>query len=663
MRIKSLKKSKPKKNFLGLALTLFLLLILAVSLVSAEETKSWNKDPFGMRSFVNSFSEDLGFAPVQEALLYSHENAEKVCELAGYASYRDMGCTSVYDGGRCGWFSPTNNLLSQWEGSGFTAYKASTVGNKWLTTLTCYNKIECSINTDCGDTTYSNNFCSNGNVYRTVHQPTCNGIKCSETTYNELIETCNAGCNAGCNQGSCNIPSPACSDELDNDNDGLFDMDDPGCTSPSDDSEENPINIICNQDSDCNDLNDYTRDDCINPGCENSHCSNTPIQCLTNSDCNDSNNYTFDRCINAGSIISYCYNAPIRCLINSDCNDDNMYTIDTCNNPGYASSSCSNDEIRCILNSDCDDGLSTTQDTCNNPGTIISSCSNDEITCSINSDCGTNSFIGQGFCKNNNVYKNYKTFDCSNPGTTNSECNSNTEERKFTDCLYGCDDGECNPEPVETQCENNQDDDGDNLIDEQDPGCWDDINDSSTYNPNLDDESSADIECCNNGECGTNGFIGDKYCLNEKVYQDFKEFICSNPGLGSSDCSSNIEQILINNCLYGCDNSECKEEPVEPEDNEGSCASTGNCEAYPGRTGENNNDNPISLNNQNSNTNQNSDYTQNSDYIILDKENQKTNSGNSSVKNNKTNLMSIWIITLAILIIITLIFIIIALIG
>ncbi|MFC1768997.1 NBR1-Ig-like domain-containing protein, partial [Nanoarchaeota archaeon] len=46
-----------------------------------------------------------------------------------------------------------------------------------------------------------------------------------------------------------------------------------------------------------------------------------------------------------------------------------------------------------------------------------------------------------------------------------------------------------------TQCRDNVDNDGDDLIDEEDPGCWTDITDPSTYDPNDNDESDATTQC------------------------------------------------------------------------------------------------------------------------------------------------------------------------
>jgi hypothetical protein len=45
------------------------------------------------------------------------------------------------------------------------------------------------------------------------------------------------------------------------------------------------------------------------------------------------------------------------------------------------------------------------------------------------------------------------------------------------------------------ECFDGNDNDGDNLVDSQDPGCWNFPSDPWTYNPYLDDESIATSEC------------------------------------------------------------------------------------------------------------------------------------------------------------------------
>ncbi|MCX6721729.1 MAG: hypothetical protein NTY04_00850, partial [Candidatus Staskawiczbacteria bacterium] len=41
-------------------------------------------------------------------------------------------------------------------------------------------------------------------------------------------------------------------------------------------------------------------------------------------------------------------------------------------------------------------------------------------------DCGTNGPTGSLFCQGNNVYQNYITYTCNNPGTASSTCTNAT---------------------------------------------------------------------------------------------------------------------------------------------------------------------------------------------------------------------------------------------
>ena len=47
---------------------------------------------------------------------------------------------------------------------------------------------------DCGNTTYSSNYCYNGDVYRDVTQRGCSGSSCYTNTYPELVQDCTDGC-------------------------------------------------------------------------------------------------------------------------------------------------------------------------------------------------------------------------------------------------------------------------------------------------------------------------------------------------------------------------------------------------------------------------------------------------------------------------------------
>jgi hypothetical protein len=87
-------------------------------------------------------------------------------------------------------------------------------------------------------------------------------------------------------------------------------------------------------------------------------------------------------------------------------------------------------------------------------------------------------------------------------------------------------------------------------------------------NPNTEDkcnnpgtvQSSCvhnNIACFSNAQCGRDAYVGNKYCKNGSVYQDYEQFSCSNPTTSNSQCSSNIVQKLVQGCANGCTNGAC----------------------------------------------------------------------------------------------------------
>src|SRR5579863_1096342 len=46
--------------------------------------------------------------------------------------------------------------------------------------------------------------------------------------------------------------------------------------------------------------------------------------------------------------------------------------------------------------------------------------------CNTDADCGVNGFTGAPFCQDGNVYQNYITYTCNNPGTLSSSCSDAT---------------------------------------------------------------------------------------------------------------------------------------------------------------------------------------------------------------------------------------------
>ncbi len=134
----------------------------------------------------------------------------------------------------------------------------------------------------------------------------------------------------------------------------------------------------------------------------------------------------------------------------------------------------------------------------------------------------------QGYCSNGDVFHDYRKLICNNPGTALSFCSSSIITKVQDECglIETCSNGEC----ITTQCTDGNDNDNDFLIDSEDPGCWDNPLDSDSYNPLRDNEASSGMVCISNAQCGKDGYTGNNYCMNNDVYQDYKTFICNNPG-------------------------------------------------------------------------------------------------------------------------------------
>ncbi|MEK7080440.1 MAG: hypothetical protein AAB925_01235, partial [Patescibacteria group bacterium] len=185
-----------------------------------------------------------------------------------------------------------------------------------------------------------------------------------------------------------------------------------------------------------------------------------------------------------------CGPAPaIACSTNTDCGIDGFngspvcgqnndvyknYTTYTCNNPGTANSSCSHaDEQR--LFADC-----TANQTCQNGACV-------NIACSLNTDCGTNAYTGSPYCQGSNVYQNFLTWTCNNPGIASSSCSSDTAPQLKQTCSANqiCSAGAC---------------------------------------------QNQNIVCSANTDCGTNTYEGSPFCQGNSVYKNFRTYTCNNPG-------------------------------------------------------------------------------------------------------------------------------------
>ena len=320
---------------------------------------------------------------------------------------------------------------------------------------------ECKIDSDCKTDFFSNNFCFSGDVYKDFHDFSCKNKMCDENVKKELVKECEFGCL----NGEC-------------------------------------IQRECNNDDDCN--NDFFSD---------KYCSeNKVVKDLHDFSC-DTNSYTCQEIVT-------------------------ISTVEMC------SDSCVNG--MCV-----------------------------DVQCRKNSDCGEDKFIGDKFCKNGDVYQKFKSFMCVDQGTINSSCKDNLNDVLIEECSYDetCGNGKC------TKVECNDDDDcnsdffTNNYCSEN--NVVKDFHDFScnAYKHKCEENISiielkmctdlcengycVDVQCRKDSDCGQNGFVGDEFCKNDDVYQDFKSFDCRYSGTSNSQCISDVESTLIEECQHGCNNGQC----------------------------------------------------------------------------------------------------------
>ena len=432
---------------------------------------------------------------------YTKDSCVNPGQVTSYCAYQDIACLTNSD---C-----NDNLSST----------TDVCVNPGKVTSYCVNEgVTCSSKNDCGTDGFIDGFfCSQDDVYRnyvtwSCEYPGTTSSSCSQQVTQRLVEACSDSCS----QGSC-------------------------------------VSIVCDSNDDCNDFKPGTTDVCVNPGTADSFCTHGSVACNSDNQCG------LDKF--TGNLF---------------CQGDDLYRnfVDySCTHPGQTSSFCSNDVegkfvrsctyacndgacVRCTDDSYCDDANANTLDSCRFAGTINSYCSHEIVKCTDDLDCGVDGFSGNKFCKSGDVYQNFKSFMCANPGTTVSSCSSNGVAKLVEDCNFGCSKGSC---IVETQCMNNEDDDDDDLIDEEDPGCWDDPADQSTYDPFNNNEARYTIACSINADCGTDGFVGNKFCSQTDVYKNKKVFTCENPGTGIAQCSDETIKVLIDDCSTSetCNQGQC----------------------------------------------------------------------------------------------------------
>jgi len=205
-------------------------------------------------------------------------------------------------------------------------------------------------------------------------------------------------------------------------------------------------------------------------------------------------------------------------------------------------------------------------------------CTPVNITCSLNSQCGTNGLVGDSFCKaDGSVYKKFKTYTCSNPGTASSTCSSSTADQLITTCTANqtCSGGSCVDQHIACSSNSQCGTDGpvSGLFCKSDGNVYQTnrtfvCNNAGSANSSCS-HSDADqkqitcsanqtcsngacvnqnIRCSANADCGTNTISGSPFCTGNSVYQNYITPTCLNAGTILSLCANPVVPQLVNNC-------------------------------------------------------------------------------------------------------------------
>ncbi|MFC1705118.1 hypothetical protein ACFLZ6_02210, partial [Nanoarchaeota archaeon] len=181
-----------------------------------------------------------------------------------------------------------------------------------------------------------------------------------------------------------------------------------------------------------------------------------------------------------------------------------------------------------------------------------------EPACSSDSECGTDGFMNNPVCFSGDVFDDYRTYLCSNPGELSASCSFSDINQKKETCEFGCTDGECDSDPCL----------GVNCDDYCDPfytyyynGACSEGSCSYTIEQNSNSCGYTEPVCDSDSDCGTDGFMNNPVCFSGDVFDDYRTYLCSNPGELSASCSfSDINQ-KKETCEFGCTDGECASDP------------------------------------------------------------------------------------------------------
>jgi uncharacterized repeat protein (TIGR01451 family) len=329
------------------------------------------------------------------------------CDGPGGSTYKDVKvtvnppCTPNHSkkcvGNAVYWFDSCNN-----QGTLFQQCTA----NQTCQNGQCVN-VSCNTNSDCGTDGYTGStFCQSGNVYQNYTTYTCNNpgtanSSCSTSSVPQLKQTCGAGYT--CQNGACVQ---------------LNDLVVSTYAAPNPADLNQVVTFVANA---TGGTGSYTYS-------WTGACSGVSSPVCTKS-FSEPGTYSATVTVTSGTqtvpsvatvtVAQSCIpNHSKKCVGNA------VYWFDSCNNQGTLFQQC------------------TANQTCQNGQCV-------NVSCNTNSDCGTDGYTGSTFCQSGNVYQNYTTYTCNNPGTANSSCSTSSVPQLKQTCGagYTCQNGAC----VQTQ--------------------------------------------------------------------------------------------------------------------------------------------------------------------------------------------------------------------
>jgi len=199
-----------------------------------------------------------------------------------------------------------------------------------------------------------------------------------------------------------------------------------------------------------------------------SGCSHQPIPgcvpCTTAADCNDSDACTADTCSDGACTHASSPDCTVACTTATDCDDGDLCTTETCTGGvcgSQAATSCSS----CTTAAGCDDANPCTIDVCGGSGscqlTTIDGCR----PCTTAADCNDSNACTADTCTGG-VCETHAIDGCTTDQPASGTGNDGTS-------TSDCPGGGCNHAPahVAEVCGDCQDNDGDLLVDYEDPDC------------------------------------------------------------------------------------------------------------------------------------------------------------------------------------------------